>query len=68
MQTKIQELLDLSANSSAEDYAAGRVRADDVKILHKYADPLEADLNLELGGTRTAACPLGAGLVYDGSI
>jgi len=52
-QDKLQQLLDMAADARPEDFARGRVAVTGAKLVHKYADALDVDLTLDLGGTDT---------------
>jgi PAS domain-containing protein len=43
----------MAADARPEDFARGRVAVTGAKLVHKYADALDVDLTLDLGGTDT---------------
>jgi hypothetical protein len=43
----------MAADAPPEDFARGRVAVTGAKLVHKYADALDVDLSLDLGGTDT---------------
>ena len=43
----------MAADAHPEDFARGRVAVTGAKLIHKYADALDVDLSLDLGGTDT---------------
>jgi PAS domain S-box-containing protein len=43
----------MAADARPEDFARGRITMTGAKLVHKYAEALDVDLTLELGGTDT---------------
>lgn len=54
----------MATSSSEEDFEAGRVCMNNVKIAHKYAEPLDMDITLGLGGACRALCLLTSWVFY----